>query len=136
MRLMRRVHFSSAALAAMTVAASLFALPCAAHHSSAQFDVKGSLTLHGTVRLFQWTNPHCFIQVLVPAHGAQTEWSVEMGAPSQLYRNGWRPSTLKPGDRVTIVIRPLKDGRTGGLFVSGVGPSGAPFKSASPRARS
>jgi len=100
------------------------------------FDVKGSLKLDGTVKLFQWTNPHCWIQVLVPATGAVTEWSVEMGAPSQLYRNGWRPGTLKPGDHVTIVIHPMKDGTKGGQFVSGTGPSGAPFGAAAPEPRS
>ena len=120
----------------MAVSAALFALPCAAHHSSAIFDAKRSITLHGTVKLFQWTNPHCFIQVLVPAHSAPAEWSVEMGSPSQLYRNGWRPGTLQPGEKVTIVIHPTKDGRKGGEFVSGTGPSGAPFKAASPRPQS
>ncbi len=121
---------------ASAVAVSIFALPCAAHHSAAIFDAKRPLTLHGTVRLFQWTNPHCWIQVMVPAPSAATEWSVEMGSPSQLYRKGWRPRTLKPGDRVTIVIYPTKDGTKGGEFISGTGPNGEPFKAASPQAES
>lgn len=136
MHAMKRGRSALVPSAAMAAAVALFTLPCAAHHSSAQFDVKGSLTLHGTVKQFQWSNPHCFIQVLVPARGVVTEWSVEMGAPSQLYRNGWRPGTLKSGDRVTIVIHPMKDGTKGGQFASGIGPSGAPLKSASPQARS
>jgi hypothetical protein len=118
------------------MATALFALPCAAHHSAALFDAQRSLTLQGTVKLFQWTNPHCWIQVLVPAPTPGTEWSIEMGSPSQLYRKGWRPGTLKPGDKVTIVMHPTKDATKGGEFVSGVGPGGKPFGSAAPRAGS
>jgi hypothetical protein len=136
MQVRKRVPAASLVSAALAVALALFAWPCVAHHSSAMFDVKGSLNLDGTVKGFQWTNPHCWIQVLVPASGAATEWSVEMGAPSQLYRNGWRPGTLKAGDHVTLVIHPLKDGTKGGQFVSGTGPSGAAFGSASPQPRS
>jgi hypothetical protein len=51
-----------------------------------------------------------------------------MGSPSQLYRKGWRPGTLKPGDKVTIVIHPIKDGSNGGSFVSGMGATGRPFE--------
>jgi hypothetical protein len=136
MHLRKRVPFASLFSAALAVALALFAWPCVAHHSSAMFDVKGSLNLDGTVKFFQWTNPHCWIQVLVPGSGAVTEWSVEMGAPSQLYRNGWRPGTLKSGDHVTLVIHPMKDVTKGGQFVSGIGPSGAPFGSAVPEPRS
>jgi len=128
----------------LTVAASLLALPCAAHHSAAIFDIGRSITLQGTVRLFQWTNPHCWIQVRVPAerapgHGLRsvaTEWSVEMGSPAQLYRNGWRPGTLKLGDQVTIVIHPARDRTTAGEFVSGRGLNGAPIGSRSAGAQS
>jgi hypothetical protein len=136
MQLRKQVPSTFLLSAALALALALFAGPCGAHHSSAMFDVKGSLNLDGTVKLFQWTNPHCWIQVLVPASGAVTEWSVEMGAPSQLYRNGWRPGTLKAGDHVTIVIHPMRDGTKGGQFVSGSGPSGAPFGSASPQPQS
>lgn len=121
---------------AIAAVLSNFALPYAAHHSAAIFDAKRPLTLQGTVKLFQWTNPHCWIQVMVPGQNVATEWSIEMGSPSQLYRKGWRPGTLKPGDRVTIVIYPTRDGTKGGEFISGTGPNGAPFKSASPRAQS
>jgi hypothetical protein len=99
-----------------------------AHHSSAIFDVTKSVTLAGTVKAYQWSNPHCWIQVLVPSRGTVAEWSVEMGSPSQLYRRGWRPGTLKFGDKVTVVIHPIKDGSKGGAFVSGVGPTGEAFE--------
>jgi hypothetical protein len=95
------------------------ALPVAAHHSGAMFDDKTSVTLTGTVRAYQWTNPHCWIQVLVPGEGGGTvEWSVEMGAPIELYRHGWRPTTLRSGDRITVTIHPMRNGVRGGLHVS------------------
>jgi len=76
----------------------LFALctvPGAAHHSAAMFDSQKSLTLLGTIKEFQWVNPHCWIQLLVPEQNGTVEWSIEMGSPSQIYGSGWRPSTLQ-----------------------------------------
>jgi hypothetical protein len=107
--------------------AGLAVLPAAAHHSGAMFDDQKSMTLTGTVRLFQWTNPHCWIQLVVPAEKGFAEWSVEMGAPMELYRNGWRPGTLKVGDKITVVIRPMRDGSSGGLYVSAVAADGTPY---------
>ncbi len=75
--------------------ALVVATPAVAHHSGAIFDSATSLTLSGTVKEFQWTNPHCWIQLLVNAGDTTQEWSVEMGAPLQVYGGGWRPSTLK-----------------------------------------
>ena len=106
---------------------SLAALPAAAHHSGAMFDDRKSITLSGTVKEFQWTNPHCWIQVLVPGTGETVEWSVEMGAPFELFRTGLRPRTLKAGDKITVVVHPMRDGKPAGLFVSAVGPDGKPL---------
>jgi len=105
-----------------TLAALLLtALPAAAHHSGSMFDDKESITLKGTVKAFQWTNPHCFIQMLVPGtDGKTTEWSVEMGAPFEVIRTGFKPKSLQPGDKITVVIHPMRDGSRGGLFVSAV----------------
>lgn len=91
------------------------------------FDDTKSVTLSGTVKEFQWTNPHCWIQLLVPGESEATEWSVEMGAPFELYRAGLRPSTVKTGDRLMIVVHPMRDGSHGGIFVSAMGPDGKPF---------
>ena len=102
-------------------------LPVAAHHSGAMFDDTKSITLTGTVKSFQWTNPHCWIQVLVPAKNGPVEWSVEMGAPFEVFRTGWRPVTLKAGDRITVVLHPLRDGKPGGLFVSATSADGKPL---------
>jgi len=98
--------------------AALIALQALAHHSSAMFNDDKSVTLSGTVRSFQWTNPHCFIQVLVAGESGPVEWSVEMGSPSMLFRTGWKPGTLKAGDKITVVIHPVRDGTPGGRFVS------------------
>ena len=103
---------------------ALLVLQAYAHHSGAIFDDGKSTALTGSVKAFQWTNPHCWIQVLVPGEGGSIEWSVEMGSPSQLYRGGLRPGSLKPGDRITVVVHPMRDGSNGGLFVSAIGPDG------------
>jgi hypothetical protein len=111
----------------LLAALSLTALPASAHHSGAMFDDKKSITLSGTVKEFQWTNPHCWIQVLVPGTDEPVEWSVEMGAPFELFRTGVRPRTLKAGDKITVVVHPMRDGKPAGLFVSAVGPDGKPL---------
>ena len=91
----------------------------AAHHSFAMFDQSKSVPLIGTVHDFQWTNPHAFIDVDVPnAAGSVDLWKVELNSPNNLKRQGWKSSEMKPGDKVTVVIKPLRDGSKGGLFVS------------------
>jgi len=114
------------ALGMLALAASAIA-----HHSAAMFDDLQSVTLAGTVKQFQWSNPHCWIQVLVADTSGPVEWSVEMGSPSQLYRGGWRPSFLHAGDPIVVVIRPMRDGSKGGLFVSATHGDGTPFGGAS-----
>ena len=92
------------------------------------FDQSRQITLVGSVKDFQWTNPHCWIQVLVPdpnnPQAAPVEWGVEMGAPVELMRKGWKPRSLNPGDKVTIVVNPLRDGQHGGLVLAVTGPDG------------
>jgi hypothetical protein len=103
----------------------LIARPGAAHHSGAMFDTQKSMTLRGTVRLFQWTNPHCWIQLLVPSPAGTAEWSIEMGSNGQLYRNGWRSSTLNAGQKIEVVIHPVRDGTAAGQFVSATAADGS-----------
>lgn len=114
-------------LVGIALASVLGTVPAVAHHSGAMFDDHKSVTITGKVRVFQWTNPHCWIQVLATKAGGDAEWSVEMGSPGELYRRGWRPGTLKAGDQVTLVIHPMRDGTQGGLFVSGNGADGRPL---------
>ena len=109
----------------IAIVATLAASSALAHHSFAMFDQSRSVTLNGTVKDFRWTNPHAFIQLLVKTEGgAENEWSIEMSSPEHLARVGWRPGTLKPGDNVTLVIHPMRDGSTGGQYLSGTGPDG------------
>jgi hypothetical protein len=93
--------------------------PALAHHSFAMFDFKQNLSLDGTIKDFQWTNPHSWIVVTVTdASGKTVDWSVEGGSPNGLGREGWKRNSLKPGDKAVVVIHPLKDGTTGGCLVS------------------
>ena len=111
---MRRLLHSTVLALLVTTAGSV----AQGHHSAAMFDDSQRVTLEGTVREFQWSNPHCYVQLMVtPQKGAAQEWSLEMGAPTYLYNLGWRPKTLKPGDRITVKIAPLRKGGTGGLLL-------------------
>jgi hypothetical protein len=109
----------------LLLAALLIAAPGYAHHSGAIYDSERTVTLTGKVREFQWTNPHCWIQVVAAGAAGEEEWSVEMGAPLQLYQAGWKPGTLKPGDEITVLARPARDGTHAGLFLSATGKDGA-----------
>jgi len=91
----------------------------AAHHSPVMFDRTVTKTLVGTAVEFAWTNPHSSIQIDVPNDkGGVDRWGVELGSPQSMARNGWRSSSVKPGDKVTVVVNPLKSGEFGGIFVS------------------
>jgi hypothetical protein len=98
---------------------ALLATAAFAHHSFAMFDQSRQLSLAGTVHEFQWTNPHAWIHLDVPRSDGGTDlWRVELNSPNNLKRQGWKSSVLKPGDKVTLVLNPLKDGTRGGLFVA------------------
>ena len=98
------------ALAAMAPAAQ-------AHHSFAMFDREHPTPVAGTVKEFQWTNPHVWIEVLVTgANGTPEEWGVECTSVNFMRRQGWDSTSLKPGDKVRMLIFPLKDGSHGGQF--------------------
>jgi hypothetical protein len=115
---------SRSALLGLT-AALLVSAPALAHHSFAMFDRQKEVTLKGTVKEFQWTNPHSFIEIEVADEkGVITPYSVEMNSPNNLTRQGWKSTSLKPGDKVTVLMNPLRDGSKGGLFVSVMLPDG------------
>ena len=106
-------------------AALLAAAPALAHHSFAMFDRQKEVTLTGTVKEFQWTNPHSFIEIEVAdPQGAITPYSIEMNSPNNLTRQGWKSTSLKVGDKVVLLMNPLRDGSKGGLFVSVMLPDG------------
>jgi len=105
--------------------AMLLAIPVLAHHSFTMFDTAKVLTITGTVTEFQWTNPHSYIEIDVPDEsGAVKHWSIEMGSPSILQQSGWKFSSLKKGDKTTLVINPLKTGLAGGFLNTATLPNG------------
>jgi hypothetical protein len=96
------------------------AAPAPAHHSFAMFEPTKTLTFKGTVKTFQWTNPHVILWLLVQPDGAGAaqEWSLETTSPGVLTRAGWTRQSLKAGDRVSVVLSPLRDGSHGGSLNS------------------
>jgi hypothetical protein len=115
------------------------------HHSFSMFDTAKTVMLSGTVTSFEWTNPHAYIEIDVPAEargGAAKHWSVEMGSPSILQQSGWKFKDLKFGDKVSVSISPLRNGDPGGLLIQatlpdgrvlGNGPGRGPAAPAAPR---
>ena len=102
---------------AILLAALIGAAPSAwAHHSFAMYEPTKTLTLKGTVKTFQWTNPHVVIWIVVQPEdgGAAQEWSIETTSPGVLTRGGWTRQSIKPGDRVSVTFSPLRDGSHGG----------------------
>ena len=106
-------------IVASAVALLTFSSPAYVHHSGAMFDISKAVKISGTIAEFNWTNPHAnFKVVVVGADGASQAWAVEMNSPNNLIREGWKRSTIKAGDKVTVTVRPLRDGTPGGQYVS------------------
>lgn len=114
------------ALSLSAIAALVLAVPASAHHSFAMFDSDKTVTLSGTVKEFEWTNPHAWLRVMVDdkTAGKPLQWALEMGSPGQQAQRGWKPDSVKPGDKVTITLHPLKDGSRGGQLLSATLASG------------
>ena len=101
------------------------AIPARAHHSFAMFDMTKRVTLTGTVTMFEWTNPHAYIEVdVTDEKGMVKHWSIELGSPSILMQGGWKFKDLKYGDKVTMVVSPLKSGESGALLSTITMPDG------------
>ncbi len=91
--------------------------PVLAHHSTAIYDSEHPIELAGKVVEWKFTNPHCIIVLdVVATDGAVQRWSVEGGNTSGLFRAGWTPETLQPGDEILVTVRPLRSGAFGGNF--------------------
>jgi hypothetical protein len=110
--MIRRSAFAFAVVSLLVVAPA-----ASAHHSFAMFDPAKVVTLQGRVKEFRWVNPHVSLFVDVTGPGGQAGvWSVELTSPGNLTRLGWNRLLLKPGDRVTVEVNPLRDGEHGGGF--------------------
>ena len=85
-----------------------------AHHSFAMFDSTKMIQQKGVVKEVQWTNPHVWVRLSVQADGKEVTYDYEAAAVAVLKRVGWVKDSVKPGDVVTVVGHPYKDGRPGG----------------------
>jgi hypothetical protein len=107
-------------LAKLALAAIVLApVPSLAHHSYAMFDMQKTVALEATVVRFKWQNPHAFIEIDAAKGANKERWSIEMTSPNNLAQEGWKRTSLKPGDKVTLWIHPLRSGAKGGSY-SGV----------------
>jgi hypothetical protein len=110
---------SIAALFAVGPLAAGWATPALAHHSGAMFDPTKTVTIEGTVKEFQYTNPHSWLEVMVVGpDGKATEWGFESEGPSTLLRAGIKAKSFVPGEKVTVVCHPMKDGRAAGSLMT------------------
>ena len=111
---MRRSVFAVLALGAALVAA-----PALAHHSTAMFDMQKDVVITGTVKDFQYTNPHSWLYVVgADETGKQGEWGFEGEGPSTLLRAGIKKSSVAPGEKVVVKGHPMRDGRSAAALVS------------------
>ena len=105
-----------AAMLAATIVTAVAA--ASAHHSFAPFNTDTEKTITGVVNRFEWTNPHTWIWIdVTDEKGTVTTWGVEGMSPNYLSRRGWTKTTFKPGDKATVVVRPMRDGSPAGMFV-------------------
>ena len=118
------MNLRACSLGAILVTA--MAAPAFAHHSFAMFDASKTITAKGTVKEFEWTNPHSWLRVMItdPASGKDMQWAFEMSSPRTMTTLGMTPDTVRPGDTVTVTYHPLKDGSRGGQFMQALLPNG------------
>ena len=118
------MKFKALSLAALATYA--FAMPASAHHSFAMFDATKDVTLKGTVKEFEWTNPHSWLRVTVMDEktGKPVLWALELSSPARLTTMGMHRDSVKAGDQVSVTFHPMKDGTRGGQFMSAVLPGG------------
>ena len=118
------LHRRSIALLALAgFSGALGTISANAHHSFAMFDMSKSVRLEGTVKRFEWTNPHSWIFLEVSGPDATAEqWTIELPAAGALAREGWNKNYIRVGERVVLNVNPLKDGRKGGNLESFVPP--------------
>jgi hypothetical protein len=109
-----------AALSLLAVSA-----PLSAHHGAAGYDMDKQLTMNGTVREWLWANPHCFMKYdATDEKGNVAHWAVEVSNPTDMIKRGWSLHSFKPGDEITVTVRPAKNGELVGQLLKVVLPSG------------
>jgi hypothetical protein len=115
-------------VAALLLATLAMSGAARAHHSGAMFDRSKEVSIEGEVSEWRWSNPHSWLQIHAP-HNGQPEalWSFESTSTQILVKQGWRRTSLKPGDKVTVAYNPFKDGAAGGNLVRVTMPDGTVF---------
>jgi len=108
----------AAMLSALVVGGAVLAGPAVAHHSFAMFDQTQTTSFRGTIKDFQWSNPHAVVWVIPdPKPGVTPDaWTIELTSPGNLTRMGWTRHALAAGDKVDVEINPLRDGQHGGAL--------------------
>ena len=96
------------------------AASASAHHSFAMFDPQHPMQVEGTVKSWEFTNPHSWLILMVMKGDTPIEYNIEGASVSTLIRQGFGPHTFSPGEKVTVTINPLKSGADGGAFVKAV----------------
>ena len=115
------------------VGALAAAAPALAHHSFAMYDNDHQMKLVGTVTKFQWTNPHVYIDLENNDTGAKVaRWTIECANPGILDRVGWKFNMIKPGDKLTVIVAPLRSGEAGALLKQVTLPEGGVFGNGAP----
>ncbi len=110
---------SRTAIGLACLAAVLLAAPAFAHHSFAMFDQSKVLHVSGTLKEFEFVNPHAWVHVtIVNDKGEPATWSFEGGSPSQLVKLGWSKENFRVGEKIDVGFRPMKDGSRGGQLMS------------------
>ena len=119
-----------ASISVLSCALAAFAAPALAHHSFAMFDHEKTVAISGTLKEFEWTNPHAWLHITAvdEKSGRPVEWSFEMGSVGQIAAQGWKSDSVKPGDKITIRMHPLKDGSRGGQYMSATLADGRAFQ--------
>jgi hypothetical protein len=92
--------------------------PAVAHHSFAPYESTLQIKLSGVVSEFKWVNPHVYIEIDATDEktGEKRHWLIEGASTSILNRAGWKFNMIKPGDRITVIVSPLRTGEPAALL--------------------
>ena len=112
-------------VAAAALAMAVIAGPVIAHHSFGFYDMQKTTEIDGTVEKYEWSNPHCWLFLMVPGASGDTPYGFEMQSVGEMLRKGWAKSSLKPGDKIKVKFHPMRDGTPNGLLLSATTADGA-----------
>ena len=112
-------------VAAAALAMALIAAPVTAHHSFGFYDMHKTTEIDGTVQKYEWSNPHCWLFLMVAGGSGDTAYGFEMQSVGEMLRKGWAKSSLRPGDKIKVKFHPMRDGTPNGLLLSATTADGA-----------